>query len=198
MKTTYRSLRAIATGVLLLLSVSLAVAQEDKLPRTTKETVRGTVTSSIETLQGTVEYVEGNHLVVRMANGEIREFDPPADRKFIIDGKELAVRNLKPGTKLKASVVTTSTSITDRTKTVGTAKVFWVNGNNLILTLPNGENRTYKVKDDYKFIVEGQTVRVSDLKKGMQISAEKIVEEPKTEIASKTTVTGQAPTSGSR
>jgi len=33
----------------------------------------------------------------------------------------------------------------------------------------------------------------ADLKKGMKISAEKIVEEPRTESVSNTVVTGQAP-----
>ena len=188
MRKTNRSLPVLATWVLLVGSISVAVAQQ-----TTKESIKGTPTVSTEKLQGTVEYVEGNHLVVRMADGKIREFNPPATRKFIIDGKELFVRDLKPGTKLTATVVTTTTPITDRTKTVGTAKVFWVSGKTVILTLPNGENRTYNVRDDYKFIVEGQSVDVTSLKKGMTISAEKIVEDPRTEIASDTTVTGQAP-----
>jgi len=188
MKMTYRGLQVLPTCVLLVASVSLTVAQQ-----TTKESIKGSATVTKEKLQGTVVYVQDNHLVVRMADGEIRQFDPPASRKFVIDGKELTVRDLKPGTKLTATVVTTTTPITDRTKTVGTAKVFWVTGKTVILTLPGGENRTYKVRDDYKFIVEGQPADVSSLKPGMTVSAEKIVEEPRTEIASDTTVTGQAP-----
>ncbi len=190
MKTIFRSLQALAPSILLLASVSVA---QQKMPQTTKESIQGQATVTTETLQGTVEYVEGNHLVVRMADGNIREFNPPADRKFVIDGKELTVRDLKPGTKLTATVSTTVTPVTDRTKTVGTAKVFWVAGKSVILTLPNGENRTYQVKDGYKFIVDGQPSDVSGLRKGMTIAAEKIVEEPRTEIASNTTVLGQAP-----
>jgi len=188
MRKTNRSLPVLATWVLLVGSISVAVAQQ-----TTKESIKGTPTVTTEKLQGTVVYVQGNHLVVRMADGNFREFDPPATRKFIIDGKELFVRDLKSGTKLTATVITTTTPITDRTTTVGTAKVFWVNGSTVILTLPNGENRTYKVRDDYKFIVEGQPATVTSLKPGMKVSAEKIVEEPRTEIATDTTVTGQAP-----
>jgi hypothetical protein len=72
--------------------------------------------------------------------------------------------------------------------------VWWVSGKTVIITLPNGENREYIVKDDYKFNIEGNaSATVSDLKKGMKISAEKIVEEPRTEITSDTVVTGQAP-----
>jgi hypothetical protein len=71
--------------------------------------------------------------------------------------------------------------------------VWFVAGNTVILTLPNNENRTYKVKDDYNFTVNGRKATVFDLRKGMTVYAQKIVEEPKTEIASNTMVTGEAP-----
>jgi len=169
-------------------------AAQQGIPQTTKESLKGTASVTTEKLQGKVEYVEGNRLVVRMTDGKIREFDVPASRVFTIDGRDLTVRDLKPGTTLSATVTTTTTPITDRTTTVGTGTVWWVSGNTVIVTLPNGENRTYNVKDDYKFNVEGnKNATVADLKRGMKISAEKIVEEPRTEIASDTVVTGQAP-----
>jgi hypothetical protein len=144
---------------------------------------------------GTVSMWEGNHLVVRMTNGA-SEFKVPESRKFTIDGRDLTVHELKPGTQLSATVTTTTTPITDRTTTVGTGTVWWVAGKTVVITLPNGENRTFTVKDDYKFSIEGnKSATVSDLKKGMRISAQKIVEEPRTEIASDTVVTGQAPRS---
>jgi hypothetical protein len=169
------------------------VAQQT-LPQTTKDNIRGKATVTTEQLQGTVEYVEGNRLVVRMINGSIRTFEVPANRRFTIDGRDLTVHDLRPGTKLSATVTTTTTPITDRTTTIGTGTVWWVSGKTVIITLPNGENREYIVKDDYKFNIEGNaSATVSDLKKGMKISAEKIVEEPRTEITSDTVVTGQAP-----
>jgi hypothetical protein len=45
----------------------------------------------------------------------------------------------------------------------------------------------------YRFIVEGKPAAVQALTKGMTISAEKIVEVPRTEIVSDTVVTGHAP-----
>ena len=115
-------------------------------------------------------------------------------QKFIIDGHDLTVHDLKRGTKLSATVTTTTTSVTDRTTTVGTGTVWWVGGRTVIITLPNGENRTYKVEDSFKFNIGGnKTANISDLKQGMKISAEKIVEEPRTEIVSNTVVTGEAP-----
>jgi hypothetical protein len=144
-------------------------------------------------MRGTVAHVEGNNLVVRMSSGEIRYFQPPESRRFIIDGRELTLRELKPGTTLTATVTTTTTPVTDRTTTIGTGTVWFVSGPNVIITLPNGENRMYKVTDDYRFTVAGKKATVYDLRKGMRIAAEKIVEVPRTEMASNVVVTGQAP-----
>ncbi len=104
------------------------------------------------------------------------------------------MHDLKVGTKLTANVTTTTTPVTERTVTVGSGKVWFVNGRYVILTLPNGENRQYKVEPGYKFNIEGnKEATVADLKKGMMVSAQKIVEVPHTEITSNTTVTGSAP-----
>jgi LPXTG-motif cell wall-anchored protein len=164
-----------------------------QMPRTTTERVKGGAMAKTEQLRGTVVFVEGNRLVVKMSSGDLRTFEVPDFRRFVIDGKELTVSELKPGTKLTATVTTTTTSITDRTTTVGTGKVWYVAGNTVILTLPNNENRMYKVNENYRFVVEGRKASVHELRKGMVIAAEKIVEEPKTEVASDVAVTGSAP-----
>jgi hypothetical protein len=183
--------RGIRIGLSVLAAFSLTAQQN--MPQTKKESIKGGSTTTSEELNGTVVYVEGNTLVVRMASGDVRTFTPPDSRRFLIDGKDLSVHDLKPGTKLKATITTTTTSVTDRTTTVGSGKVWFVSGNNVILTLPNNENRQYKVQDSYRFIVNGQKASVHDLRKGMIVSAEKIVEVPRTDIATNTTVTGSAP-----
>jgi len=163
------------------------------MPQTSTHHVKtGSVTKS-EQLSGKVVVVDGNTLVVKMASGDLRTFTPPESRRFVIDGKELSLAELKPGTKLRATVTNTETSITERTTTVGTGKVWYVSGTNVILTLPNGENRQYKVGKDYKFNINGQPATVFDLRKGMTVSAEKIVEVPRVELASNVAVTGTAP-----
>ena len=167
------------------------MAQE--MPRTSKQQVKGDASSKTEHLRGTVVFVEGNRLVVKMSTGDLRTFEVPDQRRFIIDGKELKVNELEPGTKLSATVTTTTTPVTERTTTIGTGKVWYVAGNNVILTLPNNENRMYKVNENYRLLVNGQKAAVLDLRKGMTIAAEKIVEEPKTEVASDVAVTGSAP-----
>jgi hypothetical protein len=191
--TSAWGVRIFATGFTVIALASTAAKAQQKMPETTSHTIAGTPEVTTEQLHGTVLYVEGNRLVVRMANGQIREFDPPESRKFVIDGKELSVGDLKPGTKLTGTITTTKTPVTERTRTVGTGKVWWINGRTVILTLPNGENKTYTVQAHYKFIIDGRPADVSELRKGMTVSAEKIVEVPRTEIASNTTVVGQAP-----
>jgi hypothetical protein len=170
---------------------TFTVAQQ--MPRTTKQDIAGASTVKTEKLSGTVVVVDGNKLVVRMSSGDIRYFEPPASRRFTVDGQDLTVSDLKPGTKLQATVTTTTTPITERTTTVGTGKVWHVAGTNVILTLPNGENRQYKVDSNYKFNVNGQPATVFDLRKGMVVAAEKIVEVPRTEFATNVAVMGQAP-----
>ncbi len=174
--------------------VSMTAVAQQPMPQTTKDTIRGNATIKTEQLHGTVVYVEGNTLVVRMTDGGVREFNVPEVRKFMIDGREVTVHDLKPGTKLNATVTTTRTPVIERTTTVGTGTVWWVAGQTVILTMPNGENREFKVTSDYKFNVDGnKEATVDHLRKGMRVSAQRIVEEPRTEIASDTVVTGQAP-----
>jgi hypothetical protein len=185
--------RRAITGVSLALFTFTCLAVAQPMPKTTKEEVKGQADVKTEKLHGTVVFVEGNKLVVRMSTGDIRNFDVPDSRRFIVDGKELRVNELKPGTTLTATVTTTTTPVTERTTTIGTGKVWWVSGNTVIITLPNNENRQYKVSEAYRFTVEGKPASVHDLRRGMMISAQKIVEEPRTEMASNIAVTGQAP-----
>jgi len=180
-------------GSCLALTIGGLLFAQKQMPKTTTEKITGGSSATTQTLNGTVQYVEGNTLVVKMASGDIRSFTPPESRKFMIDGQELTVHDLKPGTRLHAQVVNTQTSVIDRTTTVGEGKVWYVAGPNVILTLPNGENRQYKVKDDYRFIVDGKKATVFELRKGMVVKAEKIVETPRVELAQDVAITGTAP-----
>jgi len=105
----------------------------------------------------------------------------------------VGVRDLTPGTRLNATITKTTTPVTVRTTTVGTGRVWYVAGTSVILTLPNGENKQYKVQPDYRFTVNGKPASVFELRRGMTVSAEKIVEEPTVEIATNTQVVGSAP-----
>ena len=83
--------------------------------------------------------------------------------------------------KTKGSVHVQSTRMT--------GVVDWVEGNTLVAKMqPNGDYRVFIVPPE--FVVEGKPASVSDLKKGMKVSATKIVEEPHTEFSTKLAVTG--------
>jgi hypothetical protein len=187
-----KALKALTTAVLAVILLSPDL-EAQAMPQTKKEQIRGAAKVIVEQLKGTVVHVEGNTLVVRMDKGDLRHFVVPDSRRFLIDGRELRVEELKPGTSLQATVTTTTTPITQRTTTIGTGTVFYVSGKNVIVTLPDGENKMYKVEDSYRFIIGGGKATVAELKKGMTISAEKIVEEPATELETTTVVTGHAP-----
>jgi LPXTG-motif cell wall-anchored protein len=177
----------------IVLFVATATA---RTPQTTTQQIKGAPTVTTETLKGEVVKVEGNTLVVKMSTGGLRTFnDIPDSRKAVVDGKEVGVRDLQPGTKLTATITKTMTPITVRTTTVANGTVWYVAGTTVILQSPSGENKQYNVNGDQKFTVNGQPATVFDLRQGMVVSAEKIVEEPKVEFATDTKVVGQAPAS---
>jgi len=128
-----------------------------------------------------------------MTDGELRTVTVAPGRTAIVDGKEITVKDLKVGTTLTATYTTTTTPVTDRTVSRLTGRVWYVAAPHVILTLPDGTNKQYKATPDMKFDVGGQKATVFDLRKGMTITAEKIVEEPKTEVAINSAVTGRGP-----
>ena len=174
--------------------VLLAAAATAQAPASRTDVTKGTGTVSTEQVSGEVVQIEGNNLLVKLSSGELKTFNVPEERKFVVDGKDLSVRDLRPGTTLTATVKTTTTPVTVRTKAVQSGTVWFVSPPRLvILTLPNGENKQYEVGDDVKFILRGRSATVYDLRKGMVVSAEKIVEAPDVEITTATTVVGHAP-----
>ena len=185
--------RRILIGFCTILTVFalVAVTAVAQTSTTTKE-VTGTKTAT-QQLNGTVVYSEGGTVAVKMSTGELRTFTPPADKMIKVDGQDVAARDLKVGTKLNATITTTTKSVTERTVTVGSGTVWFVNGLTVIVTMADGKNTMFKTVPGRKFNVEGQMVGVEGLKKGMKISGEKVVEEPMTEIAANTEVTGIAP-----
>ena len=186
-KFSMRLWATLSASLLFAATVS-ALAQQ-----TTTERMKGSATVSTAQVSGEVVQVEGNDLLVKLTTGEMKTFRVPETRRFLIDGRELTVHDLRPGTTLTATVRTTTTPVTVRTRSTISGKVWYVSPPNVILTLPDGQNKQYKVKDNVRFTVEGRPGTVFDLRKGMNVSAEKIVEEPDSEITTDTTVVGRAP-----
>jgi hypothetical protein len=152
-----------------------------------------TIQTTVE--KGEVVTVSGNDLVVKMEDGSIRHIaNVPDSARVDVDGKMLGIHDLKPGMKLQRTITTTTTPKTITTVQSVTGKVWYVNPpSSVILTLEDGKNQQFKIPKGQKFNVDGQTVDAWGLKKGMNVSATKVVEVPVTEVEKQRQVTGTMP-----
>jgi len=158
-------------------------------------TTNGKAAKEVQVERGEVVTVAGNDLVVKMEDGTIRHFpNVPESARVTVDGKQLGIHDLKPGMKLQRTITTTTTPQTVTTVQTVTGKVWYVNPpNSVILTLENGQNQQFKIPKGQKFDVDGQMVDAFGLKKGMNVTATKIVEVPETLVATQKNVTGTMP-----
>ena len=178
------------TTACLAFTLSLSAQVETK---TTTATGQPNVVTKVE--RGEVVTVSGNDLVVKMADGTIRNFENvPESARVTVDGKQLGIHDLKPGMKLQRTITTTSTPMTITTVQTVKGKVWEINPPlSIILTLEDGKNQQFKIPEDQKFDVDGQMVDAWGVRKGMIITATKIVEQPAVEVTQEKTVTGTAP-----
>ena len=58
-----------------------------------------------EVKEGTVVKVVNRNLLVQMADGTYKKFEVPKGFRFDVDGKKLAVAELRPGMKISATIV---------------------------------------------------------------------------------------------
>jgi hypothetical protein len=172
---------------------SITAGMVDAQTTTTQKTPGAKQVSEATSVTGTVVAVEGNWLLARMEpKGYYQFFNVPPGRQFFIDGQPKLLSDLKPGVVLTATVITTTQPVTERTTTVTNGTVWYVSGDYVVLTLENGETRDYTVPPSVQFVVEGKPATVKDLKKGMRVSATKIVEQPKAEFSTTVVVTGRS------
>jgi hypothetical protein len=163
--------------------------------KTTTSTAEGTATQEVKVDRAVVEHVSGNDAWVKMEDGTVRHIAHISENARInVDGREIGVHELKPGMKLERTITTTTTPRTVTTVQTVTGKVWHVAPpKNVILTLENGENQQFTVPDGQKFTINGQETDVWHLKKGMTVSATKVVEVPETVVARQRQLTGTAP-----
>jgi hypothetical protein len=130
-----------------------------------------------------------------MADGTVRDFpNIPESARATVDGKKLGIHELKPGMKLQRTTVTTTTPQVVTTIETVKGKVWHVTPPlSVILTLENGQNQEFKIPEGQKFTVDGQETDAWGLKKGMKVTATKIVESPETTVSQQTQVTGTMP-----
>jgi hypothetical protein len=179
-------------GIMTLVALFATVAGLEAQTTTTKEAGKPEIKT--EQITGEVVLVDKNILLARtQPGGQYRMFNIQPNQQFTIDGQAKRLSDLSPGTVLTATAITTTQPTTVRTTTVTNGTVWYVQGNYVILTLENGEAREYTVPDGFTFTAEGKPATVKDLRKGMKISATKIVAEPTAEISKEIVITGKAP-----
>lgn len=185
---------AVVTVTLMLAQSMSAMAQEQAPPPEAEKpappatmTLPGLVATTNRVTCEVVQ-VEGTYLLVKLESGEVRVFNVNPERRFIIDGKPLTVQQLKPGTILTATF--TSTPPVGAPVTTVTGKIWYVSGNMVIVTLPDGTNKSYTAPPGFKFMVNDESVPVSKLRKGMKVTAHRIPEPPAMEMSYDVEVTG--------
>jgi LPXTG-motif cell wall-anchored protein len=177
-----------AVGMATTLSMSAQV-------KTTTTTTGHSATVQTQVESGEVVYVSGNDLVVKMSDGSLRNFNNvPESARATVDGQQLGIHDLKPGMKLQRTITTVTKPKTITTVQSVTGKVWFVNPpSTVILTMEDGKNQSFKIPKNQKFNVDGQMVDAWGLKKGMKVSATKVVETPVVEVSQNKSVTGSMP-----
>jgi LPXTG-motif cell wall-anchored protein len=146
----------VLVAVVLLLGAGVAAAQQ----------------TTIEIKRGTVLHVYGNNLVVKMSDGTVKEFDVPEGFTFNIDGKQVSIGDLKPGTMLTSAVKTTETPREVQVTEFRSGTVLKVVGTTLIVRMADGEIRKLTdIPRDQRFEVDGKELRVEQLREGMKLRA---------------------------
>jgi len=173
---TQVSLLLAAMAVFLACAVSLSA----QVQTTTSSAAAGASSKEVTVERGEVVLVSGNDLVVKMEDGSIRHLANVSESARVnVDGKQLGIHDLKPGMKLQKTVTVTKTPTVVTTTKQVTGKVWHVTPpNSVILSLEDGTQEQFKIPQDQKFNIDGKMTDAWGLKKGMKITATKVVEEP--------------------
>jgi len=133
-----------------------------------------TTSSTVEMKNFEVIAVNGNKLVFRDPTGT-REITVPDDFRFTIDGKKMAVSELKPGMKGTATVTTTTTVTPVFVTEVREAEVLRASDMSMTVRGADGNTRRFTQGDVNKrgieIVKDGKAVRIADLKRGDKLTA---------------------------
>ena len=149
-----------------------------------------------EVKRGTVLYAKENSVMVREPSGDMF-YTVPEDFRVNVDGRDLPVAQLEPGTELIATITTITRPRTVQTTQVIRGTVWQVMGNNLMVTMESGEQRQADVPVGFKFVVDGEEKGVNELKRGMKLSAT-IIQEKQERVTESTTVVHGLPRAPSK
>ncbi len=118
--------------------------------------------------------VDGNHLVVRDQNGT-RELTVPPDFRFTVDGKSMAVSDLRAGMKGTATVTTTTIERPVYVTTLKMGTVLRQSGSSVVIKEDNGKIHKFTQSEvdarGVSWYINDKPVRMKDLQKGDKLSA---------------------------
>ncbi len=163
--------------------------------QTETATTHGAATHEVQVERGEVVMVSGNDLFVKRENGQIEHIpNVPESSRVTVDGKQLGIHELQPGMKLQRTITTTTTPKTVTTTQNVTGTVWHVTPpTSVILTLEDGTNQQFTIPRGQKFMINGRETDARDLRRGMKVTATRIVEEPMTVVTHQREVTGTMP-----
>ena len=177
-------------GAVLVLASVAAWAQDT----TTTSIQHGVPTYDVAVRGAQVVYVEGNDLVLKLENGKVEHIVVPDSDTFTIDGKKVSVHELKPGTKLTQTIITTTAPRYVNSVRTLKGKVWHVNApSTVIVSLPDHTNHVYSVPKHAKFIVNGKPKTVFDLRKGMSFEATIVTDSTESTLSQAKSVIGTSP-----
>jgi sortase A len=178
-------------GTVVIAMVALGALAQDSTVTTIQH---GASSFDTEVKNAEVVYVEGNDLVLKLENGGVEHLVVPDSDKFTIDGKEVSVHELVPGTKLTQSITTTTTPRYVNSVRTIEGKVWHVNApKSVILTLPDNTNQVFNIPNHARFTIDGREKTVFDLRKGMKIKATIVTDDEHTVIERNKVAYGKAP-----
>ncbi len=157
-------------------------------------TVAMAQTTTYEIKQGIVLHVYGDNLVVKMADGTVRDIEIPADFLFEVDGRKVPVSQLKPGTKLTSTVAVTETPHVVKTTEVKEGTVVQRIGQTLIYRDKLGQiHKVTGLPEGFELYRNGKAVPLEALAGGDRVTAHIVHKEESIITEEDVKVAGAAP-----
>ena len=119
---------------------------------------------------GTVVGVWDNTVVIKDASGVSRQFDVPPDFKVDVDGKQVSIKELRPGMHITAAVKTTTNPIVVQSKELKDA-TYIKHAGAIVYVKESDGIHSYNVPAGFRFWINGAGLRPDDLQTNMKLNA---------------------------
>lgn len=194
MSTTTNAIRMFsmkAASVFMLAMVAIGAWGQDITTTTVKH---GEASFDTKVKNAEVIYVEGNEMILKLENGKLEHLVVPESDRFAIDGQEVTVSDLTPGTKLTQTITTSTAPRYVNSVRVLKGKIWHISRpRTVILQLPDHTTQSYTIPEHASFTIGGKKKTVFDLRKGMTITATIITDEEHTVMEQTKATVGETP-----